>query len=115
MLNVSSSTTASDERGPTPICSTVTCPIPTTRSAEAVIASRISQGRGQDVAPEDGLRADVALQRVDGLGELGARVVRAPQVVEDLGPARDVGGIVGERLQFVDRVRVDLRLVVQEP
>src|SRR6266496_4125801 len=116
MLKVSSSTTASDERGPTPICSTVAWPNPTTRSAVIlVIGAKISQRRREDVAPEDRLRADVALQRVDGLRELRARVVRAPKVIEQFGTAGDVRRVVGKGLELVDRVRVDLGLVVEEP
>src|SRR3954470_3686873 len=116
MLKVSSSTTASDERGPTPICSTVAWPSPTTRSAEGeVIAAKISQRRGKNVAPEDRLGADVALQRVDGLRELRPGVVRSPQVIEQFGTAGDVGGVLGQRLELVDRVRVDLGFVVEEP
>src|SRR6478609_8766245 len=101
MLNVSSSTTVSDERGPTPICSTVAWPSPTTRSAEVVIVAKVSHRRGKNVPTEHGLRTDVALQGLDGLRELGAGVVRAPQVVQQFGAAGDVGRVVRQRLQLV--------------
>src|SRR4030095_4759405 len=105
MLNCSSSTTASEERGPTPICSTVACPSPTTRPvAGVVIGAKISQRRGKDLSAQHRLRTDVSFQGVDRLRELRRGVVRAAQVVQQLGTARDVGRVLGQRLQLVDRV-----------
>src|SRR5258707_964984 len=98
MLKADSSTTVSGDRGPTPRFSTMTWPRPTTRSLEALMAPKISQGRGreggggirgrQDRAAEDPLGPHEALEGVDGLAVGGARVVGASQVVEDLGAAR---------------------------
>ncbi len=75
---------------------------------------QIAGRRGQQRPVEDRLRSDVALERVDRLHVAGVRVVRAAEVVEHLGPARDERRVLGQRLQIVDGVVVELGLVLEE-
>src|SRR5947209_20170103 len=99
MVNAASSTAVSGGRGPTPSCSTITWPSPTTRSGAPVMSAKVSQpprsvgnrrcggrvGGREKRALQHTLRLDEALQRVDRLGVAGVGVVRAPEVVERLG------------------------------